>query len=130
MTVGRAAWIISLAALLVTIASGVLIRFGDRTDFHSISDGLWWSVQTVTTVGYGDLVPTNAAGRLIATVVMLTGIAFLTVITATITSTFVEEARQRAEGTRNNPTAIKLEEISGRLDAIEASLQSIRDSGR
>ena len=125
LTVGRAAKIISLAALLVTVASGVLIRFGDRNDFHSISDGLWWSVQTVTTVGYGDLVPTNAAGRLIATLVMLTGIAFLTVITATITSSFVETARRRAEGARGSPIAVKLEEISSRLDAIEASLERL-----
>ena len=88
----------------MTTASGVLIRFGDKTDFHSVGTGLWWSVQTVTTVGYGDIVPTNAIGRLIATLVMLTGIAFLTVITATITSRFVEAARQRAEGARATPS--------------------------
>lgn len=124
LTVGRAAWIISLAALLVTTAAGILIRFGDKTDFHSIGQGLWWSVQTVTTVGYGDVVPTTTSGRLIAVFVMLTGIAFLTVITATITSSFVESARRRAEGASGNQVAVKLDEISARLDAIEASLKS------
>ncbi len=129
LTVGRAAWIISLATLVVTMASGVAIRFGDRTDFHSIGTGLWWSIQTVTTVGYGDIVPTNTVGRLIATLVMLTGIAFLTVITATITSRFVEVARQRAEGARADAVAVQLHEISARLDAIETSVRNIAGPG-
>ena len=53
---------------------------------------------------------------------MLAGIAFLTVITATITSTFVEAARQRAEGASRDTLAVKLDQISIRLDAIEAGI--------
>ena len=120
MTVGRAAWIISLATFVVMLGGGLLIRVTDKNDFHSIGDGLWWSIQTVTTVGYGDLVPTNTVGRLIAALVMLTGIAFLTVITATITSTFVEAARQRAEGATRDALSVKLDQIGTRLDEIEA----------
>ena len=56
--------------------------------------GLWWAVQTVTTVGYGDHTPVTVSGRLVAAFVMLVGIGFLTVVTAAITSTFVS----RAEG--------------------------------
>ena len=54
-------------------------------------------MQTVTTVGYGDHVPETAIGQLVAALVMLLGIGFLTVITASITSTFVARAR-RAQG--------------------------------
>jgi voltage-gated potassium channel Kch len=124
LTVGRAARIISLATLLVTLGGGLAIRLADGRDFHSIGDSLWWSVQTVTTVGYGDVVPTDTVGRLIATLVMLTGIAFLTVITATITSTFVEAARRRAEGATTETLAARLDEISRRLGTIEAAQAS------
>ena len=60
----------------------------------SLGSGLWWAVQTVTTVGYGDNVPTNVTGQLLAALVMLLGIGFLTVITAAITSTFVSRSAE------------------------------------
>ena len=56
---------------------------------------------------------------------MLAGIAFLTVITATITSTFVEAARQRAEGAIRDTVAAKLNQIATRLDAIEAGIKHV-----
>ena len=51
LTVGRAAQIISLATFVVMVGGGVLIRLTDKRDFHDIGDGMWWSIQTVTTVG-------------------------------------------------------------------------------
>ena len=121
LTAGRAARIIALATLAVTLGSGVLIRFADHKNFSDIGQGLWWAVQTVTTVGYGDLVPTNTFGRLVASVVMITGIGFLTVITATITSTLIEQARRRVEGSTTDELATKLDQIIERLDLIAAS---------
>ena len=95
----------------------------DSKNFPSIGSGLWWAVQTVTTVGYGDNVPTSLAGRLVAVLVMLLGIGFLTVITASITSTFVTRLR------RNGPpkgaevaTAEQLRQLDRRLERIEAAL--------
>jgi voltage-gated potassium channel len=73
-------------------------------------------------VGYGDLVPASAAGRLVAALVMLVGIGFLTVITAAITSTFIETARKRIEGNARDGISTKLDEISARLEMIEAKL--------
>ncbi len=128
LTVRRAARIISAATLVVTVGGGVLIRLADQRDFHTIGQGLWWSIQTVTTVGYGDIVPTTTSGRLIASIVMLTGIAFLTVITATITSTFVEAARRRAEGRDTDTLSARLDLIGTRLAAIEAGLKRL-DTG-
>jgi voltage-gated potassium channel len=57
-------------------------------------------------------VPTSATGRLVAAVVMLVGIGFLTVITAAITSTFVEAARRRIEGATTDAVSAKLDQIS------------------
>lgn len=122
LTVGRAARIIITFTLLMTLIGGVAIHYADKQNFPNVGDGLWWSVQTVTTVGYGDHVPTNAVGRTVAAIVMLVGIGFLSVITATITSAFIESARKRIEGVEMKTLDRKLDAISTRLDAIEASI--------
>jgi voltage-gated potassium channel len=95
----RVARIIASLTVSIAIISGVPMHFTDKKTYPDIGDGLWWAVQTVTTVGYGDLVPTSTAGRLVAALVMVVGIGFLTVVTAAITSTFIESARRRIEST-------------------------------
>ena len=124
LTAGRAARIIGLSTLFVTLAGGVAIHFADQKNFSTIGQGMWWAIQTVTTVGYGDVVPTNTIGRLVASTVMLTGIGFVTVITATITSTFVESARRRVDGDSTGVIVAKLDHISERLEVIESGLKS------
>ena len=90
--------VIASASTVITVGAGLLMTLVDGENFPSIGSGLWWAVQTVTTVGYGDDIPTNLAGQLVAALVMLLAVAFLTVITASITSTFV--SRLRHEGPR------------------------------
>jgi voltage-gated potassium channel len=126
LTVGRAARIIAFATVSVMIVSGIVIHFTDSEKFPDIGEGLWWAIQTVTTVGYGDVVPTSTPGRLVATLVMLFGIGFLTVITAAITSTFIEQARRNIRGSTYDTLSTQLDQISARLEGIEAAL---RDSG-
>ncbi len=105
----------------MTLLAGFLMTVLDHENYPSIGLGLWWAVQTVTTVGYGDAVPTTVAGRSLAALVMLFGIGFLTVITAAITSTFV--ARTRAELKQSGPTAEQFERMDARLERIEAALR-------
>ena len=130
LTVQRAARIIASVTVLVTIVAGISIHFTDKKNFPNIGDSLWWAIQTVTTVGYGDLVPTSPIGRLVAAVVMLVGIGFLTVVTAAITSTFIERARRRIEGATTDEISAKLDRISARLEMIEAGLEHIRAQDR
>ena len=119
----QAAVLIAVVATAITVVSGVLMTLVDHENFPSVGGGLWWAVQTVTTVGYGDYVPENVAGRVVATLVMLGGIGFLTVITASITSGFVARSRQeRLGGQDAPPSAQALEEIVERLRRIEAAL--------
>ena len=120
-----AAIVIATASLVVTLAAGVLMTVVDRDHYPSIGSGLWWAIQTTTTVGYGDNVPTTFVGRAIAAVVMLFGIGILTVITAAITSTFV--ARSSLEQKRSDPqgpTAEQIHRLDGRLERIEAALSA------
>jgi len=103
------------------VAAGLLITVLDEDNFPTLGSGLWWAVQTVTTVGYGDNVPTNVSGQLLAALVMLLGIGFLTVITAAITSTFVSRPRESAS-VADQPAAEQLQEMNERLERIEAAL--------
>ncbi len=120
LTARRAARIIASVTVSITIIGGVLMHFTDEKTYPNIGDGLWWAIQTVTTVGYGDLVPTSTVGRLVAALVMLVGIGFLTVITAAITSAFIESAKRHIESTRPDTLSAKLDQIGARLEVIEA----------
>jgi voltage-gated potassium channel len=119
-----AAIVIASASTAITIVAGLLVTVVEHDTYPSIGTGLWWAAQTVTTVGYGDNVPTGVAGRLIAVLVMLLGIGFLTVVTAAITSTFVAHARRVDETPSDVETSMadQLRQLDGRLERIEAAL--------
>jgi voltage-gated potassium channel len=114
-----AAVVIAAVSAVITLAAGFLMTIVDHENFPSLGSGLWWAVQTTTTVGYGDHVPTTVAGRLIAALVMLFGIGFLTVITAAITSTFVARSRREVAAAA---TIEQFRQIDERLERIEAAL--------
>jgi len=116
-----AAIVIATATIAITVVTGIAMTIVDRENYPTIGSGLWWAVQTSTTVGYGDNVPTTVAGRLVAAFVMLVGIGFLTVITAAITSTFVSRARlEPADTDAETSVAEQLRQINARLERIEA----------
>jgi voltage-gated potassium channel len=121
------ATVIAAITTIATVGFGLLMTAIDHKNFTTVGQGLWWSVQTVTTVGYGDHVPDNAAGQLLAAAVMLLGLAFLAVITAAITSSFVaratEERRTRRAGDAAPATAHDVRDINERLDRMEALLR-------
>ena len=111
---------------VITVGAGLLMTVIDHDNFPSLGGGLWWAIQTVTTVGYGDAVPETTSGRLLAALVMLLGIGFLTVITAAITSTFVAQAGRRLKAGSGDPSAEQLTRIDERLERIEAALRERR----
>lgn len=112
--------------LTVTVIAGVLIHWTDPTNFPNVGVGLWWAVQTTTTVGYGDIVPSSEAGRLIAAFVMLVGIGFITVSTAGITSAFLESARRRRVVDTDNPLASEVRELRHQIELLTAEVRAGR----
>ena len=99
-SVRLAANVIVTATLLIVVVGGVLMRVLDHKEYASVWLGMWWVLETVTTVGYGDLTPESAIGKILTSLVMLWGVAFLAIITAAITSVFVARAQRRAKDGR------------------------------
>jgi voltage-gated potassium channel len=120
---------LAMTFVAVALIGGVLIRFVDHENFPSVGLGIWWAIQTVTTVGYGDVVPTTLPGRIVGSGVMVLGIAFVSFVTAGVTSALIEQASKGendAEREHREEIATRiadeLAQLRQRLDAIDAKL--------
>ena len=123
LTARRAAAIIAAFTVLITVAGGILERVLDHREYPTIGRGLWFALQTVTTVGYGDVTPKDSVGRFIGAVVMLTGIGFLAVVTASATAALIETSRRRFAAKAEASEERQLDQISQRLARIERALE-------
>ncbi|HKE70837.1 MAG TPA: potassium channel family protein [Nocardioidaceae bacterium] len=136
LSVRKAMGVIIAATLLSVVLGGALITILDPHEFPDFGTGLWWALQTVTTVGYGDVTPETATGQVIGALFMLEAIAFVTIVTAVITSSFVERARQEraaasdaTESTAVEQLTAQLAEINARLDRIQRTLERGESAG-
>jgi len=124
-----AAYIVTAFWTLAIIVFGVVERLIDPDTFGSIWLGIWWATQTVTTVGYGDVVPQQTAGKAIAVFLMLGGLSFLAVLTGAITSAFVTRAEAESQETTEDPVVNRLNDLSDQLEAIRADLSRLDQRG-
>ena len=92
---------VALTAIFVSYIAAVQITISERdvegSNIKTFSDGLWWAVTTVTTVGYGDRFPTTPEGRILAVMLMLVGISLVGVITASVASWFVRLSQEESK---------------------------------
>ena len=124
-SIRNAAGVIVTATAATVVAAGILIRVLDHDEFPSIGLGLWWALQTVTTVGYGDVTPKDVVGRIVGAVVMLQGIAFIAIITALITSTFVARAEREYAAQAARDELSDRELMEQRFDELERKLDAL-----
>jgi voltage-gated potassium channel len=117
----RAAAFIAASALALSILAGAIAHWIDD-GIPSLWLGIYWAVQTVTTVGYGSPTPSGTSGQALALLLMLLGTAFLAVITAAVTSLFIERARAIHQSGVEDSERVTLEEIRAQLERIEARL--------
>lgn len=111
-------YIALLTAFLIATA-GAVISIVDAKEFPNVGLGIWWAIVTVTTVGYGDVVPHTVAGRLVGGLLMFVGIGFLSLLTATIASSFVSQD-QRREQKESGEILQSVRRIEERLERLEA----------
>jgi voltage-gated potassium channel len=111
------------------LLAGFLVTLVDRKDFPTFGIGVWWAIVTLATVGYGDVVPHTAWGRVIGSIVIIVGVTFLSFLIATVTSYFVaaeeaesDEAERQQRISEQAEAMESLRRIEQRLAAIEAKL--------
>jgi voltage-gated potassium channel len=129
-SVRNAAAVIVIATIAVVVGAGVLVSLIDNDEYPSFGLGMWWALQTVTTVGYGDVTPTHIGGRLVGAAVMLEGTAFIAIVTAVITSTFVARATRDFEAARARDEVSDRELMERRFDELERKLDDLAGPGR
>jgi voltage-gated potassium channel len=115
-------YIAALTLLLVTV-TGIAVHETDPSRFPNPWRGLWFSIVTVTTVGYGDTFPTSPMGRVVASFLMIVGIGFLGLATAAIAGHFVnQDAEDKHRQSTDNQQQIlaELHRLHERLDRLEA----------
>lgn len=127
---------LALTFIGLAVTGAVVMRIFDAHNFPTVGSATWWALQTVTTVGYGDIVPTTTVGKFIGGVEMVLGIAFITFVTAGVTSTVIQreeaKAREAAKEHLEQRTQEIIESVTrtneavatlgNRLDAIESKL--------
>ena len=87
----------SIAKVVITIisvwilGSFIITLIENQEQFNHIGNALWWTIVTMTTVGYGDMTPTTGLGRFFAIIIMLSGISLIAIVTGTISSIFTSK---------------------------------------
>jgi len=117
--------VIVTATFVVVVGAGVLMTVIDNAEFPDIGIGLWWAVQTVTTVGYGDVAPKDVSGRLLGTFVMLEGTAFIAIVTAVITSSFISRAQAERDAVQRSDDVSDREAMERRFDELERKIDAL-----
>jgi hypothetical protein len=120
-----AAYLIVASWSVGVVVFGVVERLVDPGTFDNVWLAMWWAIQTVTTVGYGDVVPGSTVGKVIGSALMLGVLALFAVVTGAITSAFVAQRQREGQATGEDPVMRKLNEMSAELEDMKADLDRL-----
>jgi voltage-gated potassium channel len=118
---------LAVTFLVLAFVGAILIRIADPDNFPSLGLAMWWALQTVTTVGYGDVVPTSTTGRLVGGIEMVIGVSFIAFLTAGVTSTVIQRGEAR---TKDDDRAGRERDAQTIVDALTQTRQAITELDR
>jgi voltage-gated potassium channel len=133
VTIGLAVTFVGLA-----FVGAIVMRIADPDNFPSLGLAVWWALQTVTTVGYGDVVPTTRIGRVLGGLEMVIGVSFIAFLTAGVTSTVIRRGQAGADEAEREQREREIQpivdglvqirhaitELDTRLDRLESRLSN------
>lgn len=121
ITRGRVALYTTYSAVLLVYVASLAVLAAERSDPHAniktFGNAVWWSITTITTVGYGDLYPVTVMGRVIAVLLMIGGISLIGVITATVASWIVQRVSEGGSADRA-ATAAQIDELRSEISRL------------
>jgi voltage-gated potassium channel Kch len=124
LTLRRAILLIVGLGTALSIGAALLERLIDPA-FATLGQALWWSVSTVTTTGYGDIVPESPAGRFVATVLMLVGLALIPLITSAVVSVLIAQRT----GVGHDQESRDLQRMLELLESLDRRLSRLETDG-
>ncbi len=118
----------TLAATAIVIVVVGLLAAGVDPNIHSGLDGIWWAVATVSTVGYGDVVPTSALGKIIGIILILIGLGLFVVLTANLLAILLRKGQGAGELFKTGETGIlkTLQQIQEEQSKLNLSIDEIK----
>ena len=128
-SVRKAIRVIIAAYISAMLIGGTLIWLLDPKDYPDPWRAFWYVLQTITTVGYGDATPTDPVGRVVGAAIMLIAIASLSILTAFITSAFVEARQADRRAVSDADEAAHRERLEARLAELVERLERIEQHG-
>lgn len=123
LTIVRAIWMVAVVTMSLAFGAAIFERLVDP-GIGTFRDALWWAITTVTTTGYGDIVPTSSAGRIVGSLLMVAGVSAIPIAASLIVSAFV--GRVQVEQAARDREA--REELIARLERIERALLRATDA--
>lgn len=126
---GRVVTYVTGGTVLILLCAALAVLDAERSDprgnIRTLADAIWWSLTTVTTVGYGDRFPVTGTGRLVAVLLMLGGIALLGIVTASLATWLMDRVRE-VETEVQAATRQDIQHMIERLDLLQEELHKLR----
>lgn len=133
---GRIVAFVLGAAILLTYCGALAVLDAEKNapgaNILMFWDALWWAVTTITTVGYGDRYPVTATGRIVAGALMVSGIAVVGVVTASVASWLVEHVSAKATAAaeaQDEPLRAEIRELSARIESLSVKIEAPAEQG-
>jgi voltage-gated potassium channel len=122
---GRVVIYTATSAVLLVYAASLAVLQAERSDpsahIKNFGDAVWWSITTITTVGYGDFYPVTPEGRLVAVMLMIGGISLIGMITAMVATWIVQRVAEE-DMTKQAATAAQIEELRSQITQLTTLL--------
>jgi voltage-gated potassium channel len=121
----RALWAVAAVTAVIVPTAGLAVHLVEPDRFDSVFDGVWWAATTVTTVGYGDLVPETGAGRAVGFALMFSGAGLFAAVAAIVAAVLVVEEVEAEEHEIESQEAeilVLLTRLEARLARLERSV--------
>ena len=126
-------FILYISLMVIILGTLMYIIEGQQNGFDNIPKSIYWAVVTLTTVGYGDVVPITTIGKTIAVFIMLLGYAIIAVPTGIVTAELTKKRKEK-EQLKNQDQILKKEkeiisketEILKKLDALEKKINNLK----